>query len=112
MREVYVAGIGITTFTRLGYPLTEIASFADVNRGDMLLTGTPGGVILNATPKVGLAILLNFSNDEKRRQKLVKSQKYVRYMQPGDRLELNLKSGDGLLAFGTQANSIVDASAG
>lgn len=30
MREVYVAGIGITTFTRLEYPLTEIAAYASM----------------------------------------------------------------------------------
>ena len=30
MREVYVAGIGITTFTRLEYPLVEIASYASM----------------------------------------------------------------------------------
>ena len=27
MREVYVAGIGITSFTRLEYPLVEIAAY-------------------------------------------------------------------------------------
>ena len=47
--------------------LTELSAFADVNKGDMLLTGTPGGVILNANLKVGLAILLNFTKDAKRR---------------------------------------------
>jgi acetyl-CoA C-acetyltransferase len=30
MRDVYVAGIGITTFTRLEYPLTEIAAYASM----------------------------------------------------------------------------------
>jgi len=30
MRDVYVAGIGITTFTRLEYPLAEIASYASM----------------------------------------------------------------------------------
>ena len=30
MRNVYVAGIGITTFTRLEYPLSEIASYASM----------------------------------------------------------------------------------
>ena len=30
MRDVYVAGIGITTFTRLEYPLVEIASYASM----------------------------------------------------------------------------------
>jgi len=91
--------------------LTELASFADVNKGDMLLTGTPGGVILNANLKVGLAILLNFTNDEKRRARLLKTQQSVRYLQPGDRLTLSLKSRDGSLDFGTQSTGVRDATA-
>ena len=90
--------------------LTEIASFADINRGDMLLTGTPGGVILNATPRVGLAILLNFTNDARRREKLVKSQRTVRYLQPGDRLELELETMDQQLNLGKQISPVIDAS--
>jgi len=89
--------------------LTELSSFADLNKGDMLLTGTPGGVILNANLKVGLAILLNFTNDEKRRTKLLKTQKSVRYLQPGDKLTLSLKSRDGSLEFGAQNTGVRDA---
>ncbi len=89
--------------------LTELAGFADAHRGDLLLTGTPGGVILNATPKVGLAILLNFTNDARRRAKLIKTQKAVRYMEPGDRLELELRSRDGSVDLGRQVNSVTDA---
>ncbi len=92
-----------------GETLTEIASFADINQGDMLLTGTPGGVILNATPKVGLAILLNFTNDTRRREKLVKTQKSVRYLQPGDKLELEIQAVDGSLSLGKQLNTVVEA---
>lgn len=89
--------------------LTELAGFTDVKRGDMLLTGTPGGVTLNATPRVGLAILLNFTNDEKRRAKLVKTQQAIRYLQPGDRLTLKLRSRDGSLDLGTQHTGVRDA---
>lgn len=89
--------------------LTELASFADIKTGDMLLTGTPGGVILNANLKVGLAILLNFTNDRKRREKLVKTQSQVRYLQPGDELVLTLKSRDGSLDLGTQVCGVRDA---
>ena len=89
--------------------LTEISTFANMNKGDMLLTGTPGGVILNANLKVGLAILLNFTNDEKRKSKLLKTQKSVRYLQPGDLLTLSLKNRDGSLEFGTQETGVQDA---
>lgn len=89
--------------------LTELASFADLHKGDMLLTGTPGGVILNARIKVGLAIMLNLTNDEKRTAKLLHTQKAVRYLQPGDKLSLSLKSRDGLQDFGAQNTGVRDA---
>ncbi len=89
--------------------LTEIAAFADIKAGDMLLTGTPGGVTLNANLKVGMAILLNFTNDEKRRAKLIKTQSNIRYLEPGDQLTLTLKSSDGRLDFGAQNTGVVDA---
>lgn len=89
--------------------LTELAGFTNLMKGDMLLTGTPGGVILNASPKVGLAIVMNFTNDKKRREKLIKSQKDVRYLQPGDQLKLSLETKDGSRHFGSQINTIRDA---
>jgi 2-keto-4-pentenoate hydratase/2-oxohepta-3-ene-1,7-dioic acid hydratase in catechol pathway len=89
--------------------LTELSSFADANKGDMLLTGTPGGVILNANLKVGLAILLNFTNDKKRREKLLKTQTSVRYLQAGDKLHLSLRSRDGSLDLGSQNTGVRDA---
>ena len=92
-----------------GETLTELSSFADINPGDMLLTGTPGGVILNATPRVGLAILLNFTNDAKRRAKLIQTQKTVRYLEPGDQLELSICSRDGNVDLGIQKNRVIDA---
>jgi hypothetical protein len=57
----------------------------------------------------GLAILLNFTRDEKRRDKLVKTQQSVRYLQPGDKLQLRLRSRDGALDLGTQHNEVRDA---
>ena len=89
--------------------MTELASFTDVSRGDMLLTGTPGGVILNANLKVGLAILMNFTNDEKRRLKLIKTQQNVKYLVPGDELQLHLRNRDGSLNLGTQICEVRDA---
>ena len=89
--------------------LTELAGFTNLMKGDMLLTGTPGGVILNASPKVGLAIVMNFTNDKKRREKLIKSQKGVRYLQPGDQLKLSLETKDGSRHFGSQVSTIRDA---
>lgn len=90
-------------------PGKAVIGFTDLMKGDMLLTGTPGGVILNANLKVGLAIIMNFTNDEKRREKLIRSQKGVRYLQPGDQLKLSLETKDGSRHFGSQRNTIRDA---
>jgi 2-keto-4-pentenoate hydratase/2-oxohepta-3-ene-1,7-dioic acid hydratase in catechol pathway len=90
--------------------LTELAEFTDVKKGDLLLTGTPGGVILNMTLKTGLAVMLNLTNEKKRRQKFVAAQlAKFRYLQPGDVLELEIKSTDGSIDLGKQRNEIVDA---
>ena len=37
MHDVYVAGIGITTFTRLEYPLAEIVTFSATPSIDEIL---------------------------------------------------------------------------
>ena len=90
--------------------LTELAEFTDIKKGDLLLTGTPGGVILNMTLKTGLAVMLNLMNEKKRRQKFVAAQlAKFRYLQPGDVLELEIKSTDGSIDLGRQRNEITEA---
>jgi 2-keto-4-pentenoate hydratase/2-oxohepta-3-ene-1,7-dioic acid hydratase in catechol pathway len=81
--------------------LTEISSFADLRRGDCILTGTPGGVLLEMDLKTGLSIMLNMKNDAKRRAKFVAAQRAkTRFLQPGDVLELQIKSLDGSIDLG------------
>jgi 2-keto-4-pentenoate hydratase/2-oxohepta-3-ene-1,7-dioic acid hydratase in catechol pathway len=90
--------------------LTELAEFTDLKKGDLLLTGTPGGVILNMTLKTGLAVMLNLTNEKKRRRKFVAAQlAKFRYLQPGDVLELEIKSIDGSIDLGRQRNEITEA---
>ncbi|MEO0438900.1 MAG: fumarylacetoacetate hydrolase family protein [Pseudomonadota bacterium] len=90
--------------------LSDISQFADLNAGDCVLTGTPGGVQLQMTPKTGLAIIMNMRNDEKRRRKLTAAQLQTNpYLQPGDQLELSIRSTDGSIDLGTQRNRIVAA---
>ncbi len=90
--------------------LSEISQFADMHTGDCLLTGTPSGVLAGKSLKVGLSILLNFTNDKKRKKKFIAAQKSVStFLTPGDILELSIKSVDGSINLGTQKNKIVDA---
>ena len=64
MREVYVAGIGITTFTRLEYPLVEIASYASmmalkdagITEVDQLYVANMGAPRVNHQTALGSAV--------------------------------------------------------
>ncbi len=90
--------------------LSDISAFANINAGDCILTGTPGGVLVGANLKSALAIILNFTNDEKRRTKFIAAQKSrTQFLQPGDELRLEIKSLDGAIDLGRQKNSIAQA---
>ena len=90
--------------------IAELSTFTKLNAGDCILTGTPGGVLLQKGLKTGLAIMLNMGNDKKRREKLVAAQKgNVKFLESGDVLELEIKSPDGSLNLGRQKNVIGQA---
>lgn len=90
--------------------LAEISGFADLLAGDCLLTGTPGGVLAGANLKVAMAILLNFQKDDKRREKFTRAQlARTRFLEPGDVLELSIRTPDGSIDLGRQRNTIADA---
>jgi acetyl-CoA C-acetyltransferase len=65
MRDVYVAGIGITTFTRLEYPLAEIAAYpammamrdAGITRFDHLYVANMGSARLNNQTALASAVV-------------------------------------------------------
>ena len=90
--------------------LTEISVFTNLQIGDCILTGTPGGVLMNLNLKTALAILLNLKNDFKRRKKLTEAQlARESFLQPGDILELEIHSTDGSINLGKQRNAIAEA---
>jgi len=89
--------------------LTEISSFANLAAGDCLLTGTPGGVLVEGNLKAALAIILNLKNDKKRRRKFTEAQlAHTHFLQPGDVLELSIKTSDGAIDLGSQRNEVAD----
>jgi len=89
--------------------LTDISAFADMNAGDCVLTGTPGGVLAGANLKTALAITLNMRNDARRRRKFTQAQlASTKFLQPGDVLALKIQSSDGSIDLGMQKNRIVD----
>lgn len=87
--------------------ISEISNFADLNVGDCILTGTPGGVLLNINLKTALGIMLNLKKDAKRREKVTAAQlAQTKFLQPNDLLELEIKSIDGSICLGKQSNKI------
>lgn len=90
--------------------LSDISTFADIAAGDCLLTGTPGGVLAGTNLKVALAIIGNMKNDRKRRDKFTQAQlNRSRFLEPGDVLELSIRTPDGAIDLGCQRNEIADA---
>ena len=69
MRDVYVAGIGITTFTRLEYALSEIASYASmmalkdagVTEVDDVYVANMGGARVNHQTALASAVVDSLS---------------------------------------------------
>ena len=89
--------------------LTELSTFMDLNEGDCVLTGTPGGVLAGTSLKVAMSVLLNFSNDEKRRLKFTEAQLgLTTFLAPGDILELEISTPDKAIDLGRQKNVIVE----
>ena len=65
MREVYVVGVGITSFTRLEYPLSEIAAYpammalkdAGLSKVDHVYVANMGGARLNHQSGLASAVV-------------------------------------------------------
>lgn len=88
--------------------LSYIASSIDLKRGDLLLTGTPGGVTAPATLRMVEILKDNLLADEVRRDELrVEMTKSRPFLQPGDIVTATLADNQGQ-ALGGIANRIVD----
>ena len=90
--------------------LTHLARFLDLEPGDMLLTGTPGGVTSPASPKLVEVLKTHLMADEPRREALrVEMVKTRPFMSPGDVVRATLHDDLHGRPLGGQENSIVEA---
>lgn len=72
--------------------LTQIAALMDLKAGDMILTGTPGGVLAQGTPALAKIMATNLFDDVTRRAEIVAESKRAEpFLQPGDTLTLKLR---------------------
>ncbi|SCK14092.1 2-keto-4-pentenoate hydratase/2-oxohepta-3-ene-1,7-dioic acid hydratase (catechol pathway) [Variovorax sp. HW608] len=90
--------------------LTQLAAIMDLKAGDMILTGTPGGVLLgHGSPARMLEIITqNMMDDDKRRDEFREHLKSkVSFLQPGDTMSLTLRDGHAQRALGGQFSRVV-----
>lgn len=88
--------------------LTSLSEMMDFYPGDLLLTGTPGGVALKLSPEE-LDLQLNaFAKHDEKMEKLVASQQINKdYLKDGDIVTAEVKSPDGKIHLGKQENKVV-----
>lgn len=88
--------------------LTELSSIIDLNPGDMLITGTPSGVAIQAPSKFVQWISNLLFSEKKRMELFVKMQaKTGRYLNDGDIIKSQIKTADERISLGVQENKIV-----
>ena len=85
--------------------LTEIASFMNLNTGDLVLTGTPGGVIVKAPSKFLQGIATWLLTNEKKVATFRK--KSAEFLQDSDVIKTHIALVDGSIDLGYQLNKIV-----
>ncbi|MFM0341777.1 fumarylacetoacetate hydrolase family protein [Paraburkholderia fungorum] len=89
--------------------LTQIASIMDLRAGDMILTGTPGGVIAQGTPKLVETLKTQLLDDARRRDEIrVEMKKLGNFLQPGETLSLTMHDLHAGIDLGGQYSLIAE----
>ncbi|AEF41307.1 fumarylacetoacetate hydrolase family protein [Hoyosella subflava] len=86
--------------------LTEFSQLENFEIGDLILTGTPGGVALQP-PKAIAQKVGGLLPEDTKWQIFIKGQaKRSAYLKPGDRVVTSIRTDDGALDLGTQHNTV------
>lgn len=87
--------------------LNELSTIMNLNPGDIVLTGTPGGVALKAPSGLVRRVAGLFLNEKKLMETFVKKQMAIReYLKDGDVIHGTIQSKDGTIDLGTQTLKI------
>jgi len=88
--------------------LTELSHIRDLKPGDMIATGTPGGVALKVPGK--LAMLVGALLSPVKRSEIVarRAKNDPDYLRPGNVLSCEIATPDGAIDLGRQENKIVE----
>lgn len=88
--------------------LSELSELLDLEVGDLVLTGTPGGVALQAPgPFVQRLSRMTLSERDEKRLFVNIQARSGRYLNDGDRVRATIRNADGTIDLGTQQFSIV-----
>jgi len=88
--------------------LTELSEVMDFAPGDVLLTGTPGGVAMNLTQEqIEAATKITSSLSDKVKGFIEAQEDNKNYLNDGDIIRASIKSPDGFIDLGEQRNKIV-----
>lgn len=86
--------------------LTEFSELENFEVGDVILTGTPGGVALQP-PKAIAQKIGSLLPEDTKWQIFVKGQaRSSAYLKPGDKVVTSIRTDDGALDLGTQHNTV------
>lgn len=86
--------------------ISELSQLENLAVGDLILTGTPGGVALQPPPAL-VQRFMGLLPDALRWQLFVKSQARSRaYLKAGDRITASIRTDDGVLDLGTQTTTV------
>jgi len=90
--------------------LSQLSRLMDLGRGDLLLTGTPGGVTAPATPKLVDILKTHLLDDDLRRDGLRQEMPLKRpFLMPGDVVSAHLRDVFGGLDLGGQENPVMSS---
>ncbi len=86
--------------------LSELSTIMDLDAGDFIATGTPGGVALHP-PSAFIQAIGGFLSPQKRFAAFLKGQlKKPYYLRVGQRIEATIRTPDGTLDLGQQNNLV------
>lgn len=89
--------------------LTELSQIMDLDKGDIVLTGTTGGVAMNLTPDMLRKVTDITAPYDEKVKLMVENQlrEGNKYLKDGDIIRASVKSSDGKIDLGEQINRVV-----
>jgi 2-keto-4-pentenoate hydratase/2-oxohepta-3-ene-1,7-dioic acid hydratase in catechol pathway len=89
--------------------LRELSQVRDLVPGDLIATGTPAGVALEAPGRIKAKLAMLMSPARRAAIVARMADRDPRYLRPGDVITASIETEDGAIALGQQENRVVEA---